>query len=433
MLNGDDLLILQQQVVGAAMLSDKARIDMGDVMPAHFPDPRCRGLWHLIQRMDQDGIKVDPTTVRTRLASLPKDSGRVDAIFISDCVGAVNTVSLGPTWAAALVNEHELRQIEGAAVRAHSLVQSAESSQEAYEQAVDLLAAAAPGVDTSTMVADTIDATIETLGRPSKITPTPWWDLNQKIRGWRPGALYVVGARPGAGKTILGMQAAVHLAQHGPVAVNSLEMPVHEVHKRMLAHTAQVAIQRLDGAGEDVQPLSDLDVTKIGKATDRLKELELSVDDRSSVTATAIRAHARAVSRRGQLAGVVVDYLQLLVAEPGDRRARHEIVADQSRQLKILAKDLNCPVIALSQLNRASETREGRAPTLADLRESGALEQDADVVILLHVPVDKAEDGMEVPLDHLLRVTVAKNRHGPVGRLTLRRFGATSTLLDDEN
>ena len=156
----------------------------------------------------------------------------------------------------------------------------------------------------------------------------------------------------------------------------------------------------------------------------------MSIDDRSSITVTAIRAHARGLSRRGQLAGVVVDYLQLMTAERGDRRPRHEIVADQSRQLKILAKELQCPVIALSQLNRASEQREGKAPTLSDLRESGALEQDADVVLLLHVPVDKA-DHMEVPLDHLLRVTVAKNRHGPVGRVTLARHGETATLLDE--
>ena len=430
-LNGDDLLVLQQQVVGAAMLSDGARMDMGDVTGTHFPDPRCKALWELMQRMEQDGTPIDPTTVRTRLTSLPEDAGRVTTMFIADCVSHVNTVSLGPVWAATLVNEYELRAIESAAVRAHTIVQGAEKSQDAYEQAVDLLTGAAPGVDHSMMLADTIDDTIAGLGRPTKIIPTPWHDLNQLIRGWRPGALYVVGARPGAGKTILGLQAAVHLSQHGPVAVNSLEMPASEVHKRILAHTGRVAIQRLDGAGEDAAPLSDFDKQKIKNVLPALRDLALSIDDRSSITVTAIRAHARGLSRRGQLAGVVVDYLQLMTSERGDRRPRHEIVADQSRQLKILAKELQCPVIALSQLNRASEQREGKAPTLSDLRESGALEQDADVVLLLHVPVDKSPDGLEIPIDHLLRVTVAKNRHGPVGRVTLARHGETATLLDE--
>jgi replicative DNA helicase len=149
----------------------------------------------------------------------------------------------------------------------------------------------------------------------------------------------------------------------------------------------------------------------------------LYVDDRSGVTITDIKRFARSVNRRKPLAGLVVDYLQLMAQPHGDKRPRHEFVADMSRQLKIMAMDMQIPVIALSQLNRASESRNDKMPMLSDLRESGAVEQDADVVILLHREImgDLRND---------LSMLVAKNRHGATGLAQLTFWGHYSKALD---
>ena len=223
--------------------------------------------------------------------------------------------------------------------------------------------------------------------------------------------------------TVVGLQAAYGLAHTGPVAVSSLEMPQREVHSRLLAHAGQVPLGALNGMS---QP-TGADWDRIRRAAEHLRTLPISVDDRSSVTVLDVTTHARLLARHGQLAGVVVDYLQLMSAPRGDRRSRQEVVAEQSRQLKILAGELDCPVIALSQLNRQSEARGDGRPTLADLRESGAIEQDADVVVLLHVPTEGG-----APDESRLDALVAKNRHGRTGGIRLARSGATATVSDLE-
>lgn len=221
--------------------------------------------------------------------------------------------------------------------------------------------------------------------------------------------------------SILGLQAAYSLAHTGPVAISSLEMPEREVHTRLLAHAASVPIGHINGHGKP----TDRDREQISRAASHLRSLPISIDDRSSSTVWDVATHARLFARHQHLAGVVIDYMQLMSTPRGDRRPRHEVVAEQSRQLKILAGELDCPVIALSQLNRQSEGRGDGRPNLADLRESGAIEQDADVVLLLHVP---QEGG--IPDEGRLEVAIAKNRHGPAGRITLQRSGATASLND---
>ena len=219
----------------------------------------------------------------------------------------------------------------------------------------------------------------------------------------------------------------------GPVAFSALEMQDREVAKRAISLMSGVDGRRLNGVRAGRPGLSGEDKRRIERARDVIEPLPVSVDDSSAVSVLDVRAHARTLSRRGRLAGVVVDYLQLMEGSRGDRRPRHEIVAGFSRQLKVLAKEMNCPVIALSQLNRASEARDTGTPSLADLRESGAIEQDADAVLLLHIPTETVVEGgknVKVPMNDRLVVTVAKNRHGPQGRVTLYRDGATAQVYD---
>jgi replicative DNA helicase len=248
--------------------------------------------------------------------------------------------------------------------------------------------------------------------------PTPWQALNDIIGGLRPGALYVVGARPSVGKSVIALNLAQELTKHGSVAFSSLEMSNHDLQVRAVSADLNLDIGRLVE-----KKLTPGDWAKIRDRRARWADVPLAVDDRSGVTITDIKRYARSVNRRIPLAGIVVDYLQLMNQPHTDKRARHEFVADMSRQLKILAMDMQIPVIALSQLNRASEARQDKMPMLSDLRESGAVEQDADVVILLHREImgENRDD---------LSMLVAKNRHGATGLAELTFWGHYSKALD---
>lgn len=417
---------LERAVIGLALTGDpQVMLDLDDVTAAMFADPRHGAVWDLISTMTATGRPVDAVTVAGALPSIPADERRgIDDRWLLDSLHAAPAAAtaMAAGYARRLADTAGHRRLRAAITRASQVLDGEPDPIEADTLIRTILDDAAP--DTSrvgAMVADTVADTVAAIDQPSRLTPTPWAALNDLLGGWRPGALYVVGARPAAGKSMLGLQAAYGLAHHGPVAVSSLEMPSREVNARLLAHAGSVRLARINGMGRP----DPADRERLAQAARHLASLPISVDDRSSVTARDAAAHARILARRGHLAGVVIDYLQLMSPPRGDRRPRHEIVADQSRQLKILAGALDCPVIALSQLNRASEARQDGRPTLADLRESGAIEQDADVVLLLHVPTEGG-----VPDQSRLDVLVAKNRHGPVGAATLGRDGATATLTD---
>lgn len=416
---------LEQAIIGLALTADpQVMLDLDRVRPEHFADIRHGALWALIRKVAQQHAP-DPLTVAGALPSIPaEDRNGINDGYLLDCLHEAPAAPrvLAASYAQQLIADAGHRRLEAAVTRAHQLLEGTPDPVEADALIRAVLDDAAPTSQTvGHLIADTLDQTLDSIGKPGRVTPTPWVDLNQLLGGWRPGALYVVGARPATGKSILGLQAAYSLAHTGPVAISSLEMPEREVHTRLLAHAASVPIGHINGHGKP----TDRDREQISRAASHLRSLPISIDDRSSSTVWDVATHARLFARHQHLAGVVIDYMQLMSTPRGDRRPRHEVVAEQSRQLKIIAGELDCPVIALSQLNRQSEGRGDGRPNLADLRESGAIEQDADVVLLLHVP---QEGG--IPDEGRLEVAIAKNRHGPAGRITLQRSGATASLND---
>jgi replicative DNA helicase len=204
----------------------------------------------------------------------------------------------------------------------------------------------------------------------------------------------------------------------GSVAFSSLEMSEADVQTRAVSGDLRIDLGRL--LRRDLTPG---DWTKIRDRRAAWQNVPLYIDDNSGVTITDIKRFARSVNRRQPLAGLVVDYLQLMAQPAGDSRPRHEFVSDMSRQLKILAMDLKIPVVALSQLNRGSTQREDKMPTISDLRESGSIEQDADVVILLHREIMGEKRGE-------LAMLVAKNRNGATDVANLQFWGHYSIALD---
>lgn len=252
-------------------------------------------------------------------------------------------------------------------------------------------------------------------GRNDPITgvPTGYVDLDHMLLGLQPSNLVVVAARPGMGKTAFALGAAVNVAieTNQPVLFFSMEMGALELTKRVLAALARVPLRKLQ-TGE----LNDADWTRIHAALNRLAHAPLYIDDAAHCTVMEMRAKARRhKARHGSLGLVVVDYLQLM-SSPRRTENRQVEVSELSRGLKILARELDTPVMALSQLNRQVEYRQDKRPMLADLRESGSIEQDADVVCALYrdeiYNPDSEHRGMA-------EVIVAKHRNGRTGTVRL--------------
>ena len=237
--------------------------------------------------------------------------------------------------------------------------------------------------------------------------------IDQKITGLNKSDLILLAARPGMGKTSLALNLALNVARGGKtVAVFSLEMSREQLATRLLSSEALVENNRLRTG-----LLRETDWEKIAGAATVLNRLDILIDDNPLLSVADMNAKCR---RLEGLALVVVDYLQLMTSAGGNSRGgenRQQVVSDMSRMLKIMAKELNVPVICLSQLSRANEKRDDKRPMLSDLRESGAIEQDADIVLFLYRDDYYNEDSEK---HNIAECIVAKNRHGETGKVELR-------------
>ncbi|MBP7891266.1 MAG: replicative DNA helicase, partial [Ilumatobacteraceae bacterium] len=234
-------------------------------------------------------------------------------------------------------------------------------------------------------------------------------DLDEILSGLQPSTLNIIGARPAMGKTAIGLGIATNVAKHTqkPVLVFSLEMGHAELTQRILSSEAEVESQKLRSGR-----LVESDWTKIGKAINRIDSVPLYLDDNPRVTVMEIRAKARRLkARHGGLALIMIDYLQLMSGGMNSENRQLE-VSEISRGLKVLARELDVPIIALSQLSRNLESRADKRPMLADLRESGSLEQDADVVMFLYRDEVYNRDSPDKASAELI---IAKHRSGPTG------------------
>ena len=237
---------------------------------------------------------------------------------------------------------------------------------------------------------------------------TGFYDLDEMLGGFQPGHLIILAARPSMGKTAFALNICDHAAVENKTSTLfvSLEMGRVELAERLLWSRARVDGSRLRKGNN----LGTRELTLLGKAYNEFSQSPIFIDDTPARDVLQITASARRLKMRNNLGMIVLDYIQLVDSEDS-RDSRQEQIAKISRRLKALARSLKIPVIALSQLNRAVENREDRRPRMADLRESGAIEQDADIVLLLHRP--EYYDPNDQP--GIAEVIVAKNRNGPTG------------------
>lgn len=383
-----------------------------------FYQPRHADLWRTILTVHEAG---EPVTSASVGKALIRGAVKHDPLYLLDLVGSAPMVGDLGWYAQRVADESQFRAFAEAGIRIHQAAQNrgydiAEVRQIA-RSAVDN-AATAGEVTKHVRVADVLPDVIDMADKGT--TPalsTPWPDIDRFIGGLAPGRLVVVGARPGGGKSLMGTNLALHFAgrHRHAVLIASMEMDRIEVTQRLVSAHARVDVRHLADA-----ELSESEWEKVRGHHDEIGAMPITIDDAPHQTVAGIRATAREIQReRDDLALIVVDYLQLMEAPDVDRRAnRAEVIGSISRGLKLLARETGACVVAMAQVNREG-VKGGSRPTMGDLRESGAIESDANQVILLHRPDDEVPD---------IEVIVDKNRHGTKGVAQLRLRGHYSTL-----
>ena len=267
------------------------------------------------------------------------------------------------------------------------------------------------------LVVDLLDRVQDMADNPNDITgvATGFYDFDRMTSGMQPGDLIVLAARPSMGKTALAINIAEHvaLAEGLPVAVFSMEMGASQLAVRIVG-----SIGRIDQGHLRTGKLTDEEWPRLTEAIEKLRQVSLHIDETPGLTPSELRANARRLARQcGKLGLIVVDYLQLMSGSSSDSSEnRATELGEISRGLKMLAKELQCPVIALSQLNRSVETRTDKRPMMSDLRESGAIEQDADVIMFIYRDDYYNKDSKE---PGIAEVIIGKQRNGPTGTVKL--------------
>ena len=427
----------EQSVISAMMMSDDALQDgLMDLSADDFFMPRHRTLFSTMNRMFEEGQKVDPVSLADALRSdgeLDKCGGMT---YLMDLMGSPLNLISWQNHAGIVRRDATYRRMIVASTQITAMAYEApEDEREVVDGAERLLLAVTDrSVRSSyTPIADVMSELYEELstddGKPRRVVRTGFPGIDKATMGLRGGQMVVVGARPGVGKTSLCLNMAVNAANQGvTVALFSLEMSKMEIAQRLLSSTSGI-------------PLTDIRAGKIKQdlwasvidATEEVSKLDILIDDTPGTTVTEIRAKARRMLHNKESGIVIIDYLQLLSASAGGNRSdsRATQVGEMSRGIKIMAKDLDVPVMALSQLNRTVEGRTGKRPQLSDLRESGAIEQDADIVILLDRSMTPEEaEKADRPDEGVTDFILAKNRSGPLTTIHTRFQGDTIRFME---
>ncbi|MEU3441778.1 replicative DNA helicase [Streptomyces griseoincarnatus] len=416
-------LAAEQSVLGAMLLSTDAITEVVEILDGadDFHEPRHELVYSAVLALFSSGLPVDPITVTNHLREqgmLGKVGG---AAAVHDLVNRV------PTAAHA---QHHAGIVHDCSLRRRMIQAGTKIVQLGYDgaDAAASLDAAQAELNTAAQVREDPDSALigddladmvselEALQRDGRSmgVPTGFSDLDSLTHGFHPGQVVIIAGRPGLGKSTLGIDMVRSCAvRHGrPSAFFSLEMSRREVQHRIVSAEAQIGLHHIRGG-----TMTDTDWVRFARHTPRIAQAPLTVDANSNQTVMQIKSRCRQLKRQTGLDLVVVDYLQLLQSGTSRRHEnRQQEVSEMSRSIKLMAKELEVPVVVLAQLNRGPEQRTDKKPQVSDLRESGSLEQDADIVILLH-----REDAYdkESPRAGEADLIVGKHRAGPTATVTV--------------
>ena len=428
----------EQSVLGS-MLSDSRCVNdvIGMVRPDDFYLQANRDIYETIYEMFSYSQVIDPVTVLDKMRERGVYDEQSSTKYIMQLMEITPTAANVKQYAQIVRDKSLLRKLTDAASNILDTVyDGAGSAQDMLEAAEKQIYALRRGntneslEHVGTILLKVFDRLTELSESGSEISgiSTGLRDLDKFISGLNKTDLMLLAARPGMGKTSMALNIALNVAKKYPkktVAFFSLEMSKQQLVTRLLANESFVDNKKLTTGQLTVDEWG-----KIGIASSALSQTDLRVDDNPSVTVAEMNAICRRID---DLALVVIDYLQLMTSS-GSKNTyggenRQQVVSDISRSLKIMAKELNVPVLCLSQLSRANESRQDKRPMLSDLRESGAIEQDADEVLFLY-----REDyyNKETEKQNVAECIVAKNRHGETGTVELQWLPQFTTFADRE-
>ena len=420
----------EQSVLGGLMLDNRAFDQVADRMNEHdFYRKEHRQIFRVMARLLELSKPIDVLTVSESLRELRELDQVGGEVYLFELANNTPSAANISAYADIVRERSVLRQMIAAA---SDIADNAFNSQgrsivellDAAEQRVFSIAGqgSARGdgpVNIKQYLAKTMDR-IDTLfhsGTAITGVSTGYHDLDEMTSGFQPSDLVIIAGRPSMGKTILGVNIAEHVAikSRSPVLIFSMEMPGESIVMRLLS-----SLCRIDQLRIRTGKLSDDDWPRISSTVSMLSEAPLFIDDTPGLSPAEVRARARRLTKEhGQLGMIMVDYLQLMQV-PGYNENRTAEISEISRSLKGLAKELKVPVVALSQLNRGLEQRADKRPVMSDLRESGAIEQDADLIAFIYRDEVYNENS---PDKGTAEIIIAKQRNGPIGKIRLTFMG----------
>ena len=422
----------EQALIGGLLLDNRQWDDIGAIVrESDFYRDDHRRIWSHMAALINTGKPADVLTVGERIEAANESDQTGGLAYLATMAAESAGAAMAKSYAGIVAEKARLRALWalGDTIRGIAEGMGTETARErldAIEYAVTMAAdKSAPTTDESWTLADCLSQAVEALevryerDDPISGQRTGLKDLDEKLCGLQGGDLIIIAGRPSMGKTAIAMNIAEHVAveERKPVAVFSLEMGRQQLADRMLASVGQIDLGRIRSG-----KLQDEDWDRMTGALGKMHESPMHIDERAT-SVVQIRARARRLHRKTPLALIVIDYLQLMTEAKGDNR--NEQLSNVTRALKLLARELQVPVICLSQLSRKVEDRGDKRPMLSDLRDSGAIEQDADVVILMFRE-EYYRDGPK----GIAEAIVAKQRMGETGTIKLAWQGHHSRFRD---
>ncbi|MBL4624980.1 MAG: replicative DNA helicase [Flavobacteriales bacterium] len=436
---------LEEAVLGALMLEKEAVNDVIDILqPNSFYKETHQKIFEGIQKLFQDSEPIDILTVTEKL----RKSGDLDF------VGGPYYISQLTSRVASSANaEYHARIIAQKYVQRELIRISSETIKMAYDETTDifdLLDKAESGLYSVTegnlkkswdpmhsLLQQAIERIEEMKDQKEGISgvPSGFAALDKVTAGFQPADMVILAARPGMGKTafVLSMARNTAVEHNRPVAVFSLEMSSLQLTNRLISSETELDSEKLKKGN-----LKDHEWQQLHSKINRLSEAPIYIDDTPALSVFEFRAKARRLKQKHNIEMIIIDYLQLMtVGGSSGVGNREQEISTISRSIKSIAKELNIPIIALSQLSRAVETRGGsKKPMLSDLRESGAIEQDADMVMFIYRPsyydLDQDEDGNMIPEDYA-ELNIAKHRNGSLESVPLKFIGKFTKFMDRQS
>ena len=414
----------EQSVIGSMLMDKEAIIAASEIVTARdFYQQQYGIMFETMVELFNEGKPVDLVTLQDRLKEkdVPPEVSSLD--FVRDIITTVPTSANVKSYANIVREKAVLRRLikvnEEIANTCYAGKEPLEQILASTEKSVfDLLQSRSSGEfvpirQVALNVLEKIEAASKTQGTVTGI-PTGFIDLDYKTSGMQPSDFVLIAARPSMGKTAFVLNLVDHVAVRKglPCMIFSLEMSKEQLVNRLLAMESNVDSQKLRTGN-----LTDSDWDAIVEGIGVIGNSKLVIDDTPGISITELRSKCRKMKLEQGLSMIIIDYLQLMSGSGGkSSESRQQEISEISRSLKALAREMNAPVVALSQLSRACETRTDHRPMLSDLRESGAIEQDADVVMFLYRD-DYYNKDTDMP--NIAEVIIAKQRNGPIGTVNL--------------